>query len=71
MDCYKIIVDEAYCGGCAIIAAKSEKEAIDTFCLNEYNKFVYGFYNCKCNLIPGLHYDTETSKIVIDSIHIE
>lgn len=71
MYCYKIEPHNGYSGGCAIVAAHNVDEAIKTFCKDEYNDYEYDMFHCTCNVVNGLHYDSETPKIVFNHIYSE
>lgn len=71
MYCYKIKPNSSGSGGCALIAAHNTDEAIKTFCKDDYNDWEYDLLNCTCNVVNGLHYDSETSKIIFNHIYSE
>jgi hypothetical protein len=71
MQVYRIEPKDRYCGGSALIAAKSTDEAIKTFCFDEYRSYIYEEYNCTCNIIVGLDYDTSVPQIIFNDIYIE
>ena len=72
MQVYKIEPTTAYTYGCALIAAKTEDEAIDLFrTSNEYRDFEYDEYNCSCEFIEGLDFKTDIATIILDKIGYE
>lgn len=54
--------------GVALVAARDTREAIDFYKSTEYRSFIYGYYNCECDIIVGLTFDTDKPKIILDSI---
>jgi len=72
MYCFKITPNKGYTHGCAIVAAHNDQEAIKTYCaVSEYNNYTYDEFDCTCNIVDKLHYDTEVPKVIIDSIDDE
>lgn len=71
MYCFKIEPTVVYSGGCAIVAANTTDEAIKEYCKSEYNNYIYDEYNCTCNIVQGLEYDTDVPKVIINNIYIE
>lgn len=68
MQCYQIKPTKQYCYGSAIVAARTVEEAIQTYCKQEYNSFLYDDCLCTTNLVYGLDFDTKESCIVIDNL---
>lgn len=71
MECFKIKPHEAYTGGCVIIAANNATEAIEEFRKNKFYDDLCRTDVFTCDIIPGLEYNTDTPKVVIDEIYIE
>lgn len=66
MKVYKIIPTAVFTCGLAIIAANSKKEAMAAIDPDDYKEF-----GCKTRIIPGLNYEGETTKKIIDTINYE
>lgn len=71
MQVYKIEPNVGYSGGSALVAATSAEEAIKTFCTTDYKEYLYDYYNCTCNIVVGLDYDSKESTIIFNDIYIE
>lgn len=71
MDCFKIKSREAYTGGCVIIAANNAIEAMAEFRKNSYYDDLCRTDVFTCKIIPGLTYDTDIPKVIVDEIYIE
>ena len=71
MQVYRIEPHVIYCRGSALIAAKSTDEAIKLFCDDEYRSYIYDEYNCTCNIVVGLDYDTTVPHVIFNDIYIE
>lgn len=72
MQVYKIEPTVSYTYGCALIAAKTEDEAIDLFrTSNDYRDYEYDIYNCSCKFMEGLDFKTDIATIILDTIGSE
>lgn len=71
MECFKIKPSTAYTGGCVIIAANNAEEAMSEFRKNSYYDDLCRTDVFTCNIIPGLEYDTDVPKVIVDEIYIE
>lgn len=65
---YNITPQVKYTYGCALIAAHSEQEAIETFCKDEYHKMIYEDYNCTCDIIPNMDYNSSNPCTIFNKI---
>lgn len=71
MYCFNIKPSEAYSGGCVIVAANNATEAMEEFRKNKFYDDLCRTDVFTCNIVPGLEYDTDTPKVIIDEIYIE
>lgn len=71
MNCFIIKPGEAYSGGCVIVAANNATEAVEEFRKNKFYDDLCRTDVFTCNIVPGLEYDTDTPKVIIDEIYIE
>lgn len=69
MYCFKIKPTKQYAGGCALVAAHNAEEAVVVYCRDEFNDWRYDDLQCTCNIVHGLHHDTETPKIILNEIY--
>ena len=68
MQVFKIEPTIPYTYGAAIIAARDSEEAIKFYCSDEFGKWTYNYYKCKCNIVVGLNYETNSPSLIFDNI---
>lgn len=69
MQVYKITPTSDYSYGCAIVAANTREEAIETFKdYDNFNDVLYYDTNCVCNIIDKLDYDCSKPTVIIDTV---
>ena len=71
MQVYEITPTSDYTYGCALVAADSIERAINFYCKDEYNDFIYTEYLCTCNIVPKLEYDTTYPAVILNTIGCE
>ena len=72
MQVYKITPKIAYSYGCALVAADSKEQAIETYRnKDEFTDWNYDFLNCECDIVEKLHYYCESATIILDEIGSE
>lgn len=71
MQVFKIEPKAPYTYGAAIVAARDSNEAINTYCSEEYRNYKYDEYGCKCDIVIGLDYKTNSPIIIFDKIDSE
>ena len=72
MQVYKITPTTEYSHGCALVAADSREQAIETFRNeSEYNEYTYTDDKCVCNIVDKLHYYCEEPTIILNHIGAE
>ena len=69
MQVYKITPTISYSYGCALVAANNREEAIETY-KNDYddNPLYYQNYECVCDIVDKLTYDTDKPTVILDTI---
>ena len=68
MQVFKIEPTIPYTYGAAIIAARDSEEAIKVYCSDEFSKWTYNYYKCKCNIVVDLDYETNSPTFIFDNI---
>lgn len=71
MEVFRIAPTALYCGGAAYVAARNTKEAIATFCEEEYRKDEYEEASCECNHVSNMSYDTDKPFVIFDDLYLE
>lgn len=70
MQVFKIEPRVPYTYGAAIVAARDSEEAIKVYCSTEFRSYVYDDYECTCNIIVGLDYETNRPMLIFDTISL-
>ena len=68
MQVFKIEPTIHYTYGAAIVAARDSEEAIKVYCADDFGKWEYDYYECICNIIVGLDYQTNSPTLIFDEI---
>lgn len=68
MQVFKIEPTIHYSYGAAIVAARDLEEAIKVHCSTDFGKWEYNYYECTCNIIVGLDYETNSPTLIFDTI---
>ena len=68
MQVFKIEPTIPYSYGAAIVAARDSEEAIKVYCATEFREWEYDYYECTCNIIVGLDYETNNPALIFDKI---
>ena len=71
MQVFKIEPTALYTFGAAIIAARDSEEAIEIYCADDFREWEYDYYECTCNIIVGLDYETNSPALIFDKIGSE
>ena len=71
MQVFKIEPTDSYTYGAAIVAARDSEEAIKVYCNTEFREYIYDDYECTCNIIVGLDYETNSPTLIFDNIGSE
>ena len=71
MQVFKIEPRAPYTYGAAIVAARDSEEAIKVYCATEFREYIYDDYECTCNIIVGLDYETNSPTLIFDKIGSE
>ena len=71
MQVFKIEPRKSYTYGAAIVAARDSEEAIKVYCATEFREYMYDEYECTCNIIVGLDYETNNPTLIFDKIGSE
>ena len=68
MQVFRIDPTASYTHGVALVAAKDTDEAIKTFCDSEFRDYEYDEYECTCNIIVGMDYNTKEPTVIFDTL---
>ena len=71
MQVFKIEPTIPYSYGAALIAARDSEEAIEIYCATDFREWEYDYYECTCNIIVGLDYETNIPALIFDKIGSE
>ena len=71
MQVFKIEPTSIYSYGIALVAARNAEEAIKTYCATDFREWEYDYYECICNIIVGLDYETNSPALIFDKIGSE
>lgn len=71
MQVFKIEPKSIYSYGIALVAARDSEEAIEIYCSTEFRNYIYDEYECTCNIIVGLDYETHNPTLILDKIYSE
>ena len=71
MQVFKIEPTIPYTYGAAIIAARDSEEAIKVYRATDFREWEYDYYECTCNIIVGLDYETNSPTLIFDKIGSE
>ena len=71
MQVFKIEPTIPYSYGAALIAARDSEEAINIYCATDFREWEYDYYECTCNIIVGLDYETNIPALIFDKIGSE
>ena len=71
MQVFRIEPTARYTYGIAIVAARDSEEAIKIYCSDEFRDYKYDDFECKCNIVVGLDYQTDSPALIFDKIDSE
>lgn len=71
MQVFRIDPTASYTQGVALVAARDTNEAIKTFCDSEFRDYEYDEYECTCNIIVGMDYNTKEPTVILDTLAYE
>ena len=71
MQVFKIEPTIPYSYGAAIVAARDSEEAIKVYRADDFGEWEYNYYECTCNIIVGLDYQTNSPALIFDEIGSE
>lgn len=68
MQVFRINPTVSYSGGVALVAARDTDEAIKVFNSTEFREYEYDTFECTCNIVVGLDYDTKEPTFILDTL---
>lgn len=71
MEVFRITPTEPYTGGAAYVAANDVKEAINTFCEEDYRDYEYKYGKCACNHVVNMSYNIDKPFVIFDDLYLE